>query len=97
MKTNEISSSLTTLFSELVDGANNPGGAFALSTYEANDGAPAGSYAVTVEWREPRYDAAGRPGRNQLPGRYADPRTSGLAVEIKRGTNDVALDLTRGQ
>jgi hypothetical protein len=32
MKTNDISSSLTTLFSELVDGANNPGGAFVLNS-----------------------------------------------------------------
>jgi hypothetical protein len=32
MNTNEISASLTTLFSELVEGANNPGGAFALNS-----------------------------------------------------------------
>lgn len=32
MNTNEVASSLTTLFSELVDGANNPGGAFALNS-----------------------------------------------------------------
>ena len=32
MLTNEIASSLTTLFSELVDGANKPGGAFILNS-----------------------------------------------------------------
>jgi hypothetical protein len=32
MKTDDISASLTTLFSELVDGANNPGGAFVLNS-----------------------------------------------------------------
>lgn len=32
MKTNDIAPSLTTLFSELVDGANNPGGAFVLNS-----------------------------------------------------------------
>ena len=32
MKTNDITASLTTLFSELVDGANNPGGAFVLNS-----------------------------------------------------------------
>ena len=32
MKTNDVSSPLTTLFSELVDGANDPGGAFVLNS-----------------------------------------------------------------
>ena len=32
MNTNDLTPSLTTLFSELVDGANNPGGAFALNS-----------------------------------------------------------------
>ena len=32
MNTNDITASLTTLFSELVDGANTPGGAFALNS-----------------------------------------------------------------
>ena len=32
MNTNTLTQSLTTLFSELVDGANNPGGAFALNS-----------------------------------------------------------------
>ena len=32
MKTNDITASLATLFSELVDGANNPGGAFVLNS-----------------------------------------------------------------
>ena len=32
MNTNDITASLTTLFSELVDGANNPGGAFVLNS-----------------------------------------------------------------
>ena len=35
MKTNDISPSLTTLFSELVEGANNPGGAFVLNSGDA--------------------------------------------------------------
>lgn len=35
MKTNDIAASLTTLFSELVDGANNPGGAFVLNSGDA--------------------------------------------------------------
>ena len=35
MRTNDISESLTTLFSELVDGANAPGGAFILNSGDA--------------------------------------------------------------
>jgi hypothetical protein len=32
MKTNDIAASITTLFSELIDGASNPGGAFVLNS-----------------------------------------------------------------
>jgi len=35
MNTTDITASLTTLFSELVDGANNPGGAFVLNSGDA--------------------------------------------------------------
>ena len=35
MNTSDITASLTTLFSELVDGANNPGGAFVLNSGDA--------------------------------------------------------------
>ena len=35
MRTDDLSSSLTTLFAELVDGANTPGGAFVLNSGDA--------------------------------------------------------------
>jgi 3',5'-cyclic AMP phosphodiesterase CpdA len=70
-------------------------GTFVLSTYAADDGAPAGEYAVTVEWREPPADADGRPGRNRLPGRYAKPETTPLKVVVKPGPNEFVLELTR--
>jgi len=69
------------------DGLVEADGSFALSTYKAFDGAPAGQYAVAVSWRE-----AGAP--NRLPARYADPATSGLRVQVKAEANDVSLDLT---
>jgi hypothetical protein len=62
-------------------------GSFALSTYTAFDGAPAGDYAVTVVWREE--------GRgNRLPAKYARPDTSDLRVRVTTGPNDITLNLT---
>jgi hypothetical protein len=69
-------------------------GSFTLSTYVANDGAPAGAYAVTVEWRRPLFTAEGRPGPNRLPARYASPKTTPLKAKIKAGTNEQTLELT---
>jgi len=68
-------------------------GSFTLSTYRANDGVPEGDYAVTVVWRKPFVDAAGKPGANVLPPRYAKAETSGLKASIKPGPNDVVLEL----
>jgi hypothetical protein len=70
-------------------------GSFALSTYAANDGAPAGEYAVTVVWWKPLVDATGKPGPNQLPERYARPETTPLRATVKAGTNEVALELKK--
>ncbi len=70
-------------------------GAFTLTTYQANDGAPVGEYAVTVEWREPWRDTAGRPGPNRLPMKYAKAETSGLRAQVKTGPNEIPLNLRR--
>jgi hypothetical protein len=70
-------------------------GSFALSTYKAFDGAPAGEYAVTVQWREPWLDKEGRPGPDRIPPKYARPETSGLRVRVHTGPNEVKLSLTR--
>jgi hypothetical protein len=75
------------------DGMVEADGSFALSTYTANDGAPEGEYAVTAVWRKPFVDAAGKPGPNTLPPRYAKAETSGLKVTIKPGLNEVVLEL----
>lgn len=60
-------------------------GSFVLSSYTANDGAPAGDYAVTIS------------GTNsfQVPARYAKPDTSDLRVTVKTGTNDLTLELKK--
>lgn len=68
-------------------------GSFTLSTYTANDGAPAGEYVVTVVWRQPFYGPDGKPGANRLPARYADLKQSPLRVVVKPGQNEWILEL----
>lgn len=64
-------------------------GTFRVSTYEANDGAPLGEYAVTVHWQIA--DSDGEAGRDLLSASaYADPRTTPLKVSIKPGPNLLA-------
>ena len=65
-------------------------GAFQLSTFRANDGAPPGKYIVTVSWLGPlegvhEDDEDDLP--ELLPSRYQDPRRSGLQIEIADGEN----------
>ena len=72
-----------------------PDGTFVLSSYNANDGAPAGDYVVTVVLRQPFFDAQGKPGVNLLPDRYSKPESSDLRVKIKDGSNDVVLELKK--
>ena len=55
-------------------------GEFALTTYETDDGAPAGTYVVTVEWR--RAEDHPEQGTELLPSAYGDPRTSKLRVTV---------------
>ena len=70
-------------------------GSFRPSTYTAFDGVPAGEYGVTVTWRKPLVDAAGKPGPNLVPTRYASTKTSGLKATIRKGDNEVVLTLRR--
>jgi hypothetical protein len=78
-----------------------PDGTFKLTTYDADDGAPAGEYAVTVEWwlsTATRKSAEGEsaPPLNRLPGRYARAQTSGLRVRIDEAPNQLpAFQLKR--
>lgn len=64
-------------------------GVFTLSTYEKNDGAPAGHYVVTLVWPE----ASTSPMKSQDPGpdrlnySYADPKKAKWTIEITEGNN----------
>jgi hypothetical protein len=51
-------------------------GTFSLTTYSADDGAPAGEYAVTIIWPGPRKSPFAPEGPDQLKGAYADPKRS---------------------
>jgi hypothetical protein len=73
-------------------GRTDTDGRFLLTTYQRGDGAPAGEYAVTVEWRPlPRHLPEGGHGEipNQLPSQYSRPETSGLRVRIGEGPTDL--------
>jgi len=64
-------------------------GTFTVTTYGRDDGAPAGEYALTVElFRAPTANDD-RPPTNILPGRYANPKTSGLTARVEEGPNEL--------
>jgi hypothetical protein len=70
-------------------------GSFRITTYRTDDGAPAGSYAVTVVWMD-HGKRGDDDGKSRLPDRYASPTTSKLTVEVKETDNDLdTLHLTK--
>lgn len=67
-------------------------GSFALQTYEKEDGAPAGDYVITLEWRAQNVASFGpnKLGEDQLRGRYGDPKVSNIKFTVeKMGANEV--------
>jgi hypothetical protein len=66
-------------------------GAFTLTTYERGDGAPAGEYVVTVEWRRRIANpfAADNEGQDRLEGRFSNPKTSKLRFTIEPRRDNV--------
>jgi len=72
-------------------------GKFKASTYDANDGAIAGEYSVTVEYQElVRTDDGVVAGPNLLPPKYASPQTTDVNVRVAEGENKLpVINLTR--
>jgi hypothetical protein len=63
-------------------------GSFKLTTYDGNDGAPAGEYRVTVElWLSTGKGDEGPTSR--LPAKYATPDTSGLTAIVNAGPTEL--------
>ena len=68
-------------------GKTDENGEFKLTTYDGNDGAPAGQYKVSVElWKTTTADAG---PVNQLPPKYADPDKSGLTATVAAGPTEL--------
>jgi hypothetical protein len=73
----------------------NEDGAFRLTTYRSEDGAPAGKYTVSIFWSKPAKggDDYGKP---LIPARYLNAETSGLtAVVEERATELPPFQLTK--
>jgi hypothetical protein len=65
-----------------------PDGSFRLTTFKTGDGAPAGTYALTLTWPLP--PAPGQEeGPDRFRGRYADPRRPVRQVQAAPGDNDL--------
>mgnify|MGYP001144857799 CR=1 FL=1 len=63
-------------------------GAFALTTAVAGDGAPAGDYAVTVQWMKPvKRGGELVPGPNVLPRSFAEAASTPLTASIHESDN----------
>src|SRR5262249_16772574 len=85
----------TKKYSRSSDGMSECDGTYALSTYRAFEGAPEGEFKLTVTWREPLFDAAGKPTENKLPARYATPEASPLTLTVKSPGTTAELRLTK--
>jgi hypothetical protein len=68
-----------------------PDGSFAFGSYDSSDGAPAGDYSVTVEWRRIGKSPEGSPvlGPNVVSPKYARPETSPLAIKVAEKVNEL--------
>jgi hypothetical protein len=67
-----------------------PDGSFDLSTFDAKDGAPAGEYAVTIEWYKLVKEGNDvKAGPNVIPRQYLSPETTPLKVTVKEGPNQL--------
>jgi hypothetical protein len=59
-------------------------GSFTLTTYEKDDGAPAGEYIVTVEWRPKKTNPFEKEKGDRLQGRYSNAKTSPLRATVQK-------------
>jgi hypothetical protein len=74
-----------------VSGTTDDEGRFALSTYETEDGAPAGDYAVAIRRADGlnRKSAFKKSPEPERKNRYLNPKTSGLQVHVEQKPNEL--------
>ena len=73
-------------------GQTDADGEFALTSYELNDGAPAGKFNVTAFWPEPIPAGADEEmyePKDQLKDQYLDANKSGLKVSVPKGGGEL--------
>lgn len=64
-------------------------GSFKVSTYDADDGAPAGEYIITVTWPGGVLPDGREEPPDKLLGRYSDVTKSQLRATVKEGANEL--------
>jgi hypothetical protein len=65
-------------------------GRFELTTHVGGDGAPAGTYVITIVWPTPKKSPFDREGGDQLQGRYANPERSQIRFTVEgKSDNEV--------
>jgi hypothetical protein len=64
-------------------------GTFELNTYTAGDGAPAGVYKATIEWRKSDPKGSRTRGPDLLAKKYSNPATSRFEVHVSEGVNEL--------
>ena len=69
-------------------GATDDDGSFRLTSFDADDGAPAGEYLVTVIYPMSRFNK-NLNGIDRLKGKYSNPKSSGLKATIEPKANDL--------
>ncbi|MFO0890638.1 MAG: hypothetical protein U0790_16025 [Isosphaeraceae bacterium] len=74
-----------------------PDGSFEVTTRSQADGAPAGDYAVTVQWNKlVKQGSDATPGPNVIPPDYTKPDTTPIKVSVKQSSNELnPFEITR--
>ena len=72
-----------TLISAMTDAE----GKFTIGTYESNDGAPAGEYKATFEWKPLNMMTGRYEGSDKLNDRYKEPAKSEVSVSVTEGSD----------
>lgn len=65
-------------------------GTFEVTSFEEGDGAEAGEYTITVEWRLPPKTPFDGNGPDQLQGAFSNPATSNLKATVNAGATSLA-------